>query len=404
MSQFLAPIINDQQEDANGKPLSGGLIEVYIAGTSTPATTTSDKAGIVPNSWPIVLNTLGVNSQGAVWLTGGSAYKYLIKSSTGVLQRTIDNISGINDTTVTTDQWVVYQGEPTYVSATSFTVAGDQTQIFQINRRLKSANTGGTIYSTITNSVYSAPNTTVTVRNDSGTLDSGLSQVSYGLISVQDSSITGLLLNVQTFTAAGTYTPTPGTTSVIVEAIGGGGGGGGAAATTGSTAACGAGGGSGSYAKGRFTSGFAGLTVTPGAAGGAGGVGASGGNGGTTTFGGLVSCPGGAGGQGGTTVTPPTYASAVSAGGAAPTGGNINASPGREGFPGETLSLSQVKSGKGADSPLGAGGLTRLNTSGTGFDGTGYGSGGSGAASGASGGGFLGGNGRPGIVIVYEYA
>lgn len=404
MANFLAPVINDQQVDANGAPLSGGQIEVYLAGSSTPATTYSDQAGLVPNTNPITLNTLGLNTQGAVWITGGAAYKYVIKNAAGVTLRTIDNISGINDTTVTTDQWVVYQAEPTYVSATSFTVAGDQTQIFQVNRRLRSTNTGGTIYSTITASVYAAPNTTVTVRNDSGTLDAGLSQVAYGVISVQDSSVSGLLLNVQTFTSAGPYTPTPGTTFVIVDAIGGGGGGGGAAATTGSTAACGAGGGSGARAVSRFTSGFSGLTVTPGAAGGAGGVGANGGNGGTTTFGGLMSCPGGAGGQGGPPVTPPTFASAIAAGGGNPTGANILSSQGNQGGYGMALSLAQVLSGQGADSPLGSGGLARLNASATGIDGSGYGSGGSGAASGASGAGFLGGNGRPGVVIVYEYA
>lgn len=189
MALFLAPIINDQQEDANGAPLSGGLIEVYLAGTSTPSTTYSDKAGLVPNTWPIVLNTLGVNNQGAVWLTGGAAYKFIIKNSLGIVQRTIDNVTGINDTTIATDQWIVYQGAPTYVSATSFTVVGDQTQTFQVGRRIKTTNTGGTIYSTITASVYGAPNTTVTVANTSGVLDSGLSAVSYGLISVQDTSL-----------------------------------------------------------------------------------------------------------------------------------------------------------------------------------------------------------------------
>src|SRR6185369_2648136 len=97
--------------------------------------------------------------------------------------------SGINDNTVAADQWVVYQGTPTYVSATSFTLVGDQTQIFQVGRRIKTANTGGTIYSTITASVYGAPNTTVTVANTSGALDSGLSAVSYGLISVLDTSL-----------------------------------------------------------------------------------------------------------------------------------------------------------------------------------------------------------------------
>ena len=191
MAQFLAPIINDQQEDANGNPLSGGTIEVHLAGTSTPATTYSDKAGLTANTWPITLNTLGVNSQGAVWLTGGSAYKYTIKNAAGVTQRTIDNVSGINDTTVTTDQWVVFQGTPTYVSATSFTVPGDQTQILQPGRRIRTVNTGGAVFSTITSSVFSAPNTTIRVVSDSGALDSGISTVFYGIISVLDTSIPG---------------------------------------------------------------------------------------------------------------------------------------------------------------------------------------------------------------------
>jgi len=65
---------------------------------------------------------------------------------------------------------------------------GDQTGIFQIGRRLKSSNSGGIRYSSITNSVYGAV-TTVTVTNDSGTLDAGMSAVSYGLLSSVSSSV-----------------------------------------------------------------------------------------------------------------------------------------------------------------------------------------------------------------------
>ena len=195
MANFLAPIINDQQENSNGAPLSGGTIEVYLAGSSTPATTYSDQAGANPNTWPIVLNTLGVNNQGAVWLTGGFTYKFVIKDSTGVVQRTIDNVAGINDSVGALDQWVVSVSIPTFVSATSFTLVGDQTQIFQIGRRIKTTKTGGTIYTTISGSVYGAPNTTVTVRNDSGVLDSGLSQVSYGIISGANTSLPGGQIN-----------------------------------------------------------------------------------------------------------------------------------------------------------------------------------------------------------------
>jgi len=188
MAQFLAPIINDQQEDANGNPLSGGTIEVYLAGTSTPSTTYSDKGGLTANTWPITLNTLGVNSQGAVWLVGGSTYKYIIKNAAGTTQRTIDNVSGINDTTVTADQWVVFQGTPTYVSATSFTVAGDQTQTFVFGTRLKTVNTGGVVYGTVVRSAFSSV-TTVTIIPDSGSLDSGLSVVSTALLTATSPSV-----------------------------------------------------------------------------------------------------------------------------------------------------------------------------------------------------------------------
>lgn len=195
MPNFLAPIINTQILDGNGKPLSGGLVEVYLAGTSTAATTFSDGAGLVPNTWPVVLNTLGVNSQGSVWLTGGAAYKFIIKDSAGVVQRTIDDVRGINDNTGAADQWVAYQEAPTYVNATTFTVAGDQTQIFQVGRRITSMNTGGVVNSTIIGSVYSATQTTVTVINDSGALDSGLAQVSYSLMSVLGTSLPGGMIN-----------------------------------------------------------------------------------------------------------------------------------------------------------------------------------------------------------------
>jgi len=192
MAQFLAPIINTAQLDDDGVPLTGGFVEVYLAGSSTPASTTSDQAGAVPNSWPIVLNTLGVNEQGAVWLTGGAAYKFVIKNAAGVVQRSgtqLDNIRGINDTTLSVDQWIAYQATPTYVSASSFSVAGDQTGTFQPKRRVKTQNTGGFAYGTIISSAYVAPNTTVTLSNTSGALDAGLSQVSYGLTSATDSSI-----------------------------------------------------------------------------------------------------------------------------------------------------------------------------------------------------------------------
>lgn len=189
MSFHLSPIGNDQQFDANGDPLNGGKIYTYLAGTTTPVATYTDDTGVTPQANPIILNSLGAPAS-PIWLTGGVTYKFVIKDANDVTLRTIDDISGINDfTSNAADEWTLYGSAPTYTSATSFTLVGDQTLIFQVGRRLKSANTGGTIYSSILTSTYSAPNTTVTVVNDSGSLDAGMSAVSYALLNATNPSV-----------------------------------------------------------------------------------------------------------------------------------------------------------------------------------------------------------------------
>lgn len=188
MSYHLSPIGNSAQIDANGNPLSGGKIYTYVAGTSTAATTYTDDSGATAQANPILLNTLGLPAS-PIWLQGGVTYKFVINDANDVLIRTVDDISGINDVTGSLDQWVTYSNAPTYISATSFSVVGDQTGAFQVGRRLKSTVTAGTIYSTISASSFAGGITTVTVANDSGTLDAGLSLVSYGLVSVSNSSL-----------------------------------------------------------------------------------------------------------------------------------------------------------------------------------------------------------------------
>lgn len=226
MSFHLSPIGNDQQFDANGDPLTGGKIYTYLAGTTTPVATYTDDTGVTPQANPIVLNSLGAPAS-PIWLTGGVTYKFVIKDVNDVTLRTIDDISGINDSTSNAaDEWTLYGSAPTYTSATSFTLVGDQTLIFQVGRRLKSANTGGTIYSSILTSTYSAPNTTITVVNDSGSLDAGMSAVSYALLNATNPSVPYQYakkaeIQGQTYTAfttggtatAFTLTPTPAITA-----------------------------------------------------------------------------------------------------------------------------------------------------------------------------------------------
>lgn len=189
MSLFLSPVCNDQTFDANGDPLTGGQIETYINGSSTPLATFTDDSGSTPQSNPIILNSLGYPTLGPIWLTGGQSYKFVIKDALGVTLRTIDDISGVNDASVSQSEWVQSGFVPTYINATSFSVPGDQTTLLQVNRRVRTTNTSGFIYSTISNSVFAAGVTTVTLTNDSGSLDSGLSAVEYALLSATSSSV-----------------------------------------------------------------------------------------------------------------------------------------------------------------------------------------------------------------------
>ena len=85
----------------------------------------------------------------------------------------------------------------------------------------------------------------------------------------------GTVITVQRFTSSGTYTPTPGTTGVIVELVGGGGSGGSCAAPPAAQGACAGGGSAGAFARARLTSGFAGVAVTVGAGGAAAAAGAN---------------------------------------------------------------------------------------------------------------------------------
>ena len=202
----------------------------------------------------------------------------------------------------------------------------------------------------------------------------------------------GRLLNTQYFTASGTYTPTSGTNSVIVEVVGGGGGGGGTAATA---QTVGGGGGGGGYARKKITSSFSGVTVTIGSAGTAGASGANaGGAGGTSSFGALVSATGGSGGGSGSTSFRNTSGGSGSSGDLNLTGGNgISISTG-------TTTNSGISIG--GTCPVYGAAVANGGTS-SGNAAFNYGNGGSGASSGTATS-AAGAAGTAGIVIVYEYA
>ena len=205
MAYFLSPFGNTQAFDANGDPLVGGSWRTFLAGTTTPATTYTSQSGAVAQGVQMDLNALGLPENGPVWIESGIPLKFRLFDASGTLMDEWDNISGIGDTITSVDEWQPSGFAPTYISATSFSVVGDKTTTLQVNRQLKTENTGGTAYSRIFTSVFAAGVTTVVVTNASGVLDSGLSTVAYGFLSADNQSIPPVDELVKTQTGT-TYT------------------------------------------------------------------------------------------------------------------------------------------------------------------------------------------------------
>lgn len=83
--------------DNAGNVLTGGKIETYAAGTTTPQATYTSSTGTTFHANPIILDASGrVPSGGEIWLTDGLLYKFVLRDSSNVLIATYDNIAGIN--------------------------------------------------------------------------------------------------------------------------------------------------------------------------------------------------------------------------------------------------------------------------------------------------------------------
>jgi len=210
----------------------------------------------------------------------------------------------------------------------------------------------------------------------------------------------GGLIALRVFTSSGTYTPTAGTTSIEVTAVGGGGGGGGSAAMSASQFAAAGGGGAGGTSVSRLTTGFSSVAVTIGA-GGAGGTGAANGSAGSATSFGSVAANGGAGGSFANAAA--IASTQLGGGGGTASGGSIFNSIGGAGGSAIAFGSTNLVSGSGGNSTLGGGGPAIAGTA-NGQNGQGPGGGASGAVGQNSATAQAGGTGANGIVIVREYA
>jgi hypothetical protein len=108
--------------DANGAPLTGGLLYSYLSGTSTPVTTYTTRDGTANNTNPIVLDAAG-RTPAEIWLDGGVLYKFVLKSSTFVQIGSYDSIPAINDTT-TLNNLITVAGTNTLTGLATPALAG----------------------------------------------------------------------------------------------------------------------------------------------------------------------------------------------------------------------------------------------------------------------------------------
>src|SRR3954468_20877348 len=90
-AQTKQPLLQPHQTfvDGSGVPCAGCYLHSYAAGTTTPLATYADSSGGTSNQNPIQLDPAG----GAqIWL-GTSAYKFILKDTSGTPIWTVDNVS-----------------------------------------------------------------------------------------------------------------------------------------------------------------------------------------------------------------------------------------------------------------------------------------------------------------------
>lgn len=198
MAVYLLDNIIPQFENQNGVPLVGARLYFYAAGTTTKLDTYTDSTGTIPNSNPMILNASGypttAGTIGPAWLQGGLLYKVGLAASTepdppGNFIWTLDNVKGIGDTTTAISEWIASGFTPTFISASSFSVPGDQTSTLTESRRLQITDAGGTKYATITSTVFGAVTTVTVAVDNGGVLSSPVAAVSYGIVNPVNPSI-----------------------------------------------------------------------------------------------------------------------------------------------------------------------------------------------------------------------
>lgn len=237
-----------------------------------------------------------------------------------------------------------------------------------------------------------------TIATASTTVDAILTTLNTEVTALMAGSFS--FISKQVLSGSGTYTPTAGTKYGWVRGVGGGGGGAGCTSIA-AQLGIGEGGGAGSYGEAWFVA--APIAYACGAAGSGGAAGNSGTDGGTTLFGSggsILDLGGGA--HGSPLNTRSSFPGFIGiASGGTPVVSQLGIS-GQNSIPGFWFNLTQGMSGAGGSSIFGQGGAPVFSSTTNGNNGTGNGSGGGGGLTiGATN--ATGGNGTPGLLVVFEF-
>jgi hypothetical protein len=97
----LSPVAHQQFLDNSGRPLAGGFVYSYAAGTSTPQATYADSTGTIQNTNPLQLDGGGF---GTIWISQ-LPYKICVANSSNVQQWCVDNVTSGANLLVLTNLW-----------------------------------------------------------------------------------------------------------------------------------------------------------------------------------------------------------------------------------------------------------------------------------------------------------
>ena len=154
-------------DPTTGFPAAGGFVYTVQPGTTVqfgsapayPQVTYTDYTGSTPNNNPIILDS---NGQCDIWT--GTYLDIWVYNSSGVLIKTLYNLSSQPLIQATNLQFVLQTSQASYLSATSFTVPNNALSTYTSGTVIQALFNGITIYGQCTGSSFSVGSNTTTVN------------------------------------------------------------------------------------------------------------------------------------------------------------------------------------------------------------------------------------------------